>query len=197
MIVIKRATPNRLAALDSLLAHAFIDEPMVRWPLGDRGADYLGRLTRQFDVFNEINLGLGALYEAGHGLGAAVWLSPEQGEAYAEAAAAASQTRIPELTDDGGRRWTMFWGWVNTKVPDEPLWFLDQVGVDPAHQGRGIGAALIEFGLEQARATQTAAFLETGTPRNVPYYERFGFRVVADEDAPYGGPHVWFMRYEL
>lgn len=196
MITIKRATPDRLAALDSLLARAFIDEPMVRWPLGDSGEDYLGRLIRQFDAFNEPALALGALYEAGDGLGAAVWLSPEQGEVYGEAMTAAGRTRIPELTDDGGRRWTTFWNWVYTKVPDEPLWFLDQVGVDPTHQGRGIGAALIDFGLEQARATRTAAFLETGTQRNVPYYERFGFRVVIDEDAPEGGPHIWFMRYD-
>ena len=29
---------------------------------------------------------------------------------------------------------------------------------------------------------------------NVGYYERFGFHTVVDEDAPDGGPHIWFMR---
>jgi GNAT superfamily N-acetyltransferase len=196
VITIKRATPDRLAVLDSLIARAFGDQPMVRWPLGGSDEDYLGRLTRQLDAFNEPALALGALYEAGDGLGAAVWLAPDQGEAFGEAIAALTRTRIPELTDDGGRRFTKFWNWVDTRVPDEPLWFLDQVAVDPVHQGRGIGAALVEFGLEQARATQTAAFLETSYQRNVPYYERFGFRVVVDEDAPEGGPHIWFMRYD-
>ena len=38
------------------------------------------------------------------------------------------------------------------------------------------------------------AFLETGNPRNVPYYERFGFRVIDEGDAPGGGPRIWFMR---
>jgi hypothetical protein len=37
-------------------------------------------------------------------------------------------------------------------------------------------------------------FLETGTPRNVPYYGRFGFRVAEEPDAPDGGPRMWFMR---
>ena len=196
MITIKRATPDRLAALDSLIARAFGDQPMVRWPLGGSDEDYPGRLTRQLDAFNEPALALGALYEAGDGLGAAVWLSPEQGEAFGEAIAALTRTKIPELTDDGGRRFTKFWNWVDMRVPDEPLWFLDQVAVDPVHQGRGIGAALVEFGLEQASATQTAAFLDTSAQRNVAYYERFGFRVVVDEDAPEGGPHIWFMRYD-
>ena len=47
-----------------------------------------------------------------------------------------------------------------------------------------------------AREMGEAAFLETGNPRNVAYYERFGFRTVDDGDAPGGGPHIWFMRWE-
>jgi hypothetical protein len=38
------------------------------------------------------------------------------------------------------------------------------------------------------------AFLETARPENVGYYERLGFRVVADGDVPGGGPHIWFLR---
>ncbi len=29
-----------------------------------------------------------------------------------------------------------------------------------------------------------------------PIYERSGFRVVEDVDAPDGGPHIWFMRWD-
>jgi hypothetical protein len=43
-------------------------------------------------------------------------------------------------------------------------------------------------------ADKTGVVLETGTARNVSLYERFGFRVVEEADAPGGGPHVWFMR---
>ena len=39
-------------------------------------------------------------------------------------------------------------------------------------------------------------FLETARPGNVGYYERLGFRVVADEHAPGGGPRLWFMRFD-
>jgi predicted N-acetyltransferase YhbS len=59
-----------------------------------------------------------------------------------------------------------------------------------------VGAALIEFGLARARRDPAGVFLETGTPDNVPYYKRFGFRVVDDGDAPGGGPHMWFMRWD-
>jgi predicted N-acetyltransferase YhbS len=70
------------------------------------------------------------------------------------------------------------------------------VGVEPGAQGGGIGSALIEFGLAGACADQAGMFLETGNPRNVTYYERFGFRVVEAANAPGGGPRIWFMRWD-
>jgi GNAT superfamily N-acetyltransferase len=60
----------------------------------------------------------------------------------------------------------------------------------PGWQGRGIGSAL-EFAFEHVRESGVAIVLETGTPRNVPLYERLGFHVVEEADPPEGGPHVW------
>lgn len=40
------------------------------------------------------------------------------------------------------------------------------------------------------------AHLETSNGDNVPFYERFGFEVVAVRDAPEAGPRTWLMRYE-
>jgi predicted N-acetyltransferase YhbS len=76
------------------------------------------------------------------------------------------------------------------------MWLLDSIAVVPEAQGRGLGRALIETGLARARADGTGAFLSTGTPRNVSIYGRCGFRVVEDVDAPEGGPHIWFMRWD-
>lgn len=70
------------------------------------------------------------------------------------------------------------------------------VGVESARQGEGIGSALIGYGVDRARAEGVPAFLETGKPRNVPYYERFGFHVAHEDVAPDGGPHIWFMRLD-
>jgi hypothetical protein len=33
-------------------------------------------------------------------------------------------------------------------------------------------------------------------PDNVGFYERRGFAIERAEDAPDGGPHIWFMRAE-
>ena len=40
------------------------------------------------------------------------------------------------------------------------------------------------------------AWLETGNPRNVGYYEALGFVVVEEARPPGDGPPVWFMRCE-
>ncbi len=190
-IKVARAAPDRLAALAPVFGRAFVDEPMMRWPMGAHG-DIVDRFTRCFGYFLEEVLGLGIVWEAGEAKGAAVWIPPDQSEAWQEHPW--NQPRISALTDDGGRRYDAFWDWVDSRKPDQPLWQLDSIAVEPAAQGRGFGTALIAAGLAHARADGGGAFLSTGTPRNVSIYGRCGFRVVEDVDAPDGGPHIWFMR---
>ncbi|HWV25071.1 MAG TPA: GNAT family N-acetyltransferase [Thermomicrobiales bacterium] len=78
--------------------------------------------------------------------------------------------------------------------PDEPFWYLLGLGVSPLAQGRGVGSALIQPGLEAAANAGLPAYLETGTERNVRFYTRFGFKVV--EPAArlvQNGPTHWTM----
>jgi ribosomal protein S18 acetylase RimI-like enzyme len=98
------------------------------------------------------------------------------------------------LADDGGARYERLWDWVEERTPDEPLWYLDQLGVDPARQGGGIGRALVQFGTAHAARAGLPAFLETATERNVGFYTALGFRVVEEGNVPGGGPRIWFLR---
>ncbi len=166
---------------------------MVRWPFGEHG-DVEARFIRAFEFFIENLIPLGMVWEAGEAMGALVWISPDQSDAWHQAML--GNSRFRELTEDGGRRFDSLWEWVESKVPVEPVAHLDSIGVEPEAQGRGIGSALIEFGLARARAGGHGVFLETGSPRNVALYERHGFQVVEDADAPDGGPRIWFMRWD-
>jgi len=123
----------------------------MRWPLGP-GDDLEERMVGAFEVFLESLMGLGVVWEARPGLGAAVWIPPDRAEAWDEA----GDTGVYALTDEGGRRWATFWEWVGSKIPDERLWHLDSIGVAPEMQGRGVGSALVDFGLAMARADGTA-----------------------------------------
>jgi len=62
--------------------------------------------------------------------------------------------------------------------PEEPHWYLAAVGVDPAHQGQGLGAAMIKEGLRRCDAEGLPAYLESSNPRNIPLYERHGFEII-------------------
>ena len=60
--------------------------------------------------------------------------------------------------------------------PTEPHWYLPLIGVDPAHQRRGHGAALLRHTLSQCDRERTVAYLESSNPANVPLYRRHGFQ---------------------
>ncbi|HXD68949.1 MAG TPA: GNAT family N-acetyltransferase [Gaiellales bacterium] len=60
---------------------------------------------------------------------------------------------------------------------------VEQVSVDPAHAGRGIGAALIDHLAAAARADGRPALTLTtfrDIPWNAPYYARLGFAELPD-----------------
>jgi GNAT superfamily N-acetyltransferase len=192
-IEIAQAAPDRLSALARVFGRAFVDEPMMRWPMGAHG-DVVYRFTRCFAHVLAGVLGLGFVSEAGDAKGGAIWFPPHRSETQTDDPW--NGPEISALTDDGGRRREEFWDWVHSRTPDEPLWELDSIAVEPAAQGRGIGAALIGFGLARARSDGVGAFLATGTRGNVAIYRRSGFRVVEDADSPSGGPHIWFMRWD-
>lgn len=77
--------------------------------------------------------------------------------------------------------------------PEEPHWYLAGLGTDPPKQRSGLGTTLLAPVLAHCNADKVPAYLETQKPENVPYYERFGFRVTGEIDITEGGPHVWLM----
>ncbi len=76
--------------------------------------------------------------------------------------------------------------------PAEPHWYLNLMGVHPRHQGKGVGAALLRAGLDQADRDGLGAYLESSNERNLTLYRRHGFEV-RREVAVGGGVRMWLM----
>lgn len=65
------------------------------------------------------------------------------------------------------------------------------LAVLPSMQGMGIGSALLAHFCAVADSRKAAAYLETDKEENVCLYERFGFRIIAEEMLL--GVRNWFM----
>lgn len=61
-----------------------------------------------------------------------------------------------------------------------PHWHLFGIGVDPAHQGEGIGSALMDAGLAKADESGYPCYLETASEENVRFYSKRGFEVTGE-----------------
>lgn len=82
---------------------------------------------------------------------------------------------------------------IEAKRPKEPHWYLGVLGTDPAHQGKGVGSALMAPVLERCDREGHPAYLESSKERNVAFYARHGFEVTEELDTPRGGPRLWLM----
>jgi ribosomal protein S18 acetylase RimI-like enzyme len=79
--------------------------------------------------------------------------------------------------------------------PHEPHWYLPLIGVDPFHQGRGLGSALLSHATAIADAARLPAYLEATNLNNRRLYERHGFEVVGE--IQFGSsPTMYGMRRE-
>jgi GNAT superfamily N-acetyltransferase len=75
-----------------------------------------------------------------------------------------------------------------------PHWYLLNVGTDPAWQRRGLAGALVERFLARAAADRVPACLWTMQPANVPFYERHGLAVAAENVETSSGLRYWIFR---
>jgi GNAT superfamily N-acetyltransferase len=72
--------------------------------------------------------------------------------------------------------------------PAEPHRTLHSVCVHPRAQGTGLGSELLRPVLDRCDAEGVSAYLDSSSERNLPFYARLGFEVVAEEFLPGEGP---------
>lgn len=62
------------------------------------------------------------------------------------------------------------------------LWF---IGVDPEYQSLGTGTSLLTEIIDENEKQALPLYLETSTLRNLPFYQKFGFKVYDELDLSY------------
>lgn len=69
--------------------------------------------------------------------------------------------------------------------PKEPVYYLWFIGVLPDEQNKGIGSTLLSGLIEDAHSQNRTVCLETSTPKNIPWYKKFGFEIYNELDIGY------------
>jgi ribosomal protein S18 acetylase RimI-like enzyme len=139
-----------------------------------------------------------ALEDDGVPHGSAIWWAPEFVQADAERAMQSGLADAARVFDSAGmaRRLEVVstLSELHHAVMPDRHWYLAFLGVDPDTQGSGVAGQVLAPMLDRLDAERLPAFLETGQPRNVGYYRRYGFEVVGETVLPSSGLVFWGMR---
>lgn len=77
-----------------------------------------------------------------------------------------------------------------------PHWYLWALATEPEQQGRGLGGQLLQTVLHFAGTEQLPCYLETENPRNVPFYQHHGLRLVGDTTVAQTELHIYALLWE-
>jgi GNAT superfamily N-acetyltransferase len=182
-----------VAAVAPALARAFEDDPHFRWIVRD-DRRRLRRLERAFGTYiARLWLPQGEGYTHERRFGAALWMAPDAWHVGLLTQLRLGPATIRALRGDTPKLLRAL-NFIERKHPRTPRhWYLAIIGVTPAWQGRGYGAALLRPMLERCDSERTPAYLEAGTARNRALYERHGFEVIEECRYAASAPPLWRM----
>ncbi|MBC6489623.1 GNAT family N-acetyltransferase [Flavihumibacter stibioxidans] len=69
--------------------------------------------------------------------------------------------------------------------PNAPLYYLWFIGVEPSKQGHGTGSKLLDEIIQKGLSENRTICLETSTIKNLPWYEKHGFKTYRELDFGY------------
>jgi ribosomal protein S18 acetylase RimI-like enzyme len=190
-VLARAATWADAEALAATLSRAFFDDPFMCFILKNE-TTRPALMPHVFELLFRLGLPHGACvvtpgYEA-----AALWRPPGAWRTPWWDYLANGSEVLGILGFGGARHVVRVMDLVEKHHPQEPHWYLQSVGTDPAKQGKGFGGAVIRSQLANADASGLPAYLETSKETNIPIYRSFGFEVSGEIKLP-DGPAVWLM----
>ncbi|MER5608192.1 GNAT family N-acetyltransferase [Micromonospora tulbaghiae] len=183
---IRRATADDAPALLPVLVDAFMPGPVAEWLVPDE-------TERRFVYYRYFRLALrlalehGQVYTTGDRTGVAIWYlrdgseptPPPHYDHDLEYAAGKYTPRFKKLDQ-------LF----EAHHPPIPHRYLAYLAVGPAHQGLGIGTALLEHAHRELDGSNEVAYLEASNANNERLYSRQGWRGTAPMYLPQSGPPI-------
>lgn len=176
------------------LARALVDDPGWLHVFPD-DATRLGKMTKMLGLITRVVYAPArASWVVGEATiaGAALWEEP----GHHGVGVMASLRLIPRLAWMIGRRTRIalrMFGEMERRHLKEPHHYLAVLGIDPAHQGQGLGPRLLAPVLDRADAARRPCWLESTNPKNHSFYVRNGFEIADQHAVDGGGPTITFF----
>jgi ribosomal protein S18 acetylase RimI-like enzyme len=173
MITIKKVATAEQDTAVTAIVKAFSADPAARWMYPDSQ-----QYWQHFQSF--VKAFAGAAFEHGSAalvegyLAAALWLPPGI-HPDEQAMDKLIRSTVPE--GDQANVFALFQE-MDGYHPAEAHWYLPMIGVDPAHQGKGFGSALLQHALARCDREDKLAYLESTSPSSVRVYKRHGFELL-------------------
>lgn len=111
--------------------------------------------------------------------GAAIWSLPQDAATEREAKARKTHYLRQRLGEPGLAAYLEMVAAMDEQLPDFPddeVWYLSILGVDPEQQGGGHGKSLLRPTLDEADARGAGSYLETFGPASEPFYRALGYQ---------------------
>jgi GNAT superfamily N-acetyltransferase len=182
-----------LPTLAETLASAFFDDPVSAWMYADPAARP-EQLRRWMRLVVEMGITRGHVYTAGENRAAAVWSPPDVTLFDEVWAPRLAELMSEQLGERAGAVLRALGRGLAEHPAQEPHFYLFTLGTHAESQGSGLGARVIEPVLALCDAQGLPARLESSNPRNLPFYRRHGFEVLAEVVIADGGPVIRPMR---
>lgn len=190
---IRKATYDDALRLTPNLVRAFEDDPATNW--------IIRQDKKRSDAFNiwfhhclcKISLSHDEVYVTDDCIGGALWNPPGTLDIGFVERFMLLPDIIRAISIRGIRRFVAFMTALEKVHPKEKHFYLQILGVNPDHQGKGVGSALLKPVLHICDREGYGAYLETSKEKNLGFYERHGFVVNNQVDPGPGAPPVWTM----
>ena len=184
-IRVRHALRRDLGTIVELWVDAFTTDPYLRWiQPDDRDWPAFGGAWMTFIA--ELVFERGHTYLAEPAEVAVAWIPPDValvGPAEGERGRSIIAEHAGEERADAAFATIMA---ARGHALDEPHWTLQYLGVLRSRQGTGLGASAVAPILAVCDVEHLPCGLVSTNPRNVSFYERLGFRVIAEAATPDG-----------
>jgi ribosomal protein S18 acetylase RimI-like enzyme len=167
---VRTMTPDDEKRAIATIVLGFSRDPMTRW-VWPQAHQYLAVMPRFVRAFAGSAFDQGSAFCSDEYAGAALWLRPGVHPNEERLVELMESTAAPAAREAGGAIFEQ----MARYHPEGVHWYLPLIAVDPAHQRRGHGDALMRYALEQVDREKVPAYLESSNPRNLSLYRRHGF----------------------